>query len=142
MGPYRKDQDSDAIDDGWTITDGDGGIIAHLDTETMTDALLAALNGNTINFPKPSAKKLGKVKEGLRAFVGSFFICVDDTENVAPDDKRRHAATVKQVAKFIKDAVELEVNLDFDTVGFQSVEIHGNTVRELTEEEMKLYYGH
>lgn len=43
MGPYKKQQNSNAIDDGWTIEDGDGAVIAHLDTETMADAMLGSL---------------------------------------------------------------------------------------------------
>lgn len=41
--PYTKSQSSSAIDDGWTIRDGDGAIIAHVDTETMADALMGCL---------------------------------------------------------------------------------------------------
>lgn len=44
MPPYTKRQDSGAIDDGWTVTDGDGLVIAHLDTESMADALIASLS--------------------------------------------------------------------------------------------------
>lgn len=45
MPPYKKQCDSTAIDDGWTITDGEGEVIAHLDTETMADAMLGCLRG-------------------------------------------------------------------------------------------------
>lgn len=45
-GRYTKSQDSNAIDDGWTIKDENGYIVAHLDTETMADALLETLEGN------------------------------------------------------------------------------------------------
>lgn len=51
MAPYLKMRDSDAIDDGWTITDGDGNVIAHLDTETMADGMMAFLLGAT---PRPA----------------------------------------------------------------------------------------
>lgn len=45
MGPYTKTQTSSAIDDGWEIADESGYVIAHLDTETMADGLLANLLG-------------------------------------------------------------------------------------------------
>lgn len=43
MPPYTKTQTAKAIDDGWEIRDGDGYVIAILDTETLTDALLQYL---------------------------------------------------------------------------------------------------
>jgi hypothetical protein len=46
MGPYIKRHDSSAIEDGWTIRDGDQEVIAHLDTETMADTLLLCLLGS------------------------------------------------------------------------------------------------
>ncbi len=49
-GPYTKRQDSDAISDGWTISDGDDNVIAHLDTETMANVMMAGLLGDIANF--------------------------------------------------------------------------------------------
>ncbi len=43
MGPYKKQRISEAIECGWTIENGDGETIAHLDTETMADVLIAGL---------------------------------------------------------------------------------------------------
>ncbi len=43
MGPYTKRQDSDAIDNGWTVCDGNGETVAHLGTETMADCMMDAL---------------------------------------------------------------------------------------------------
>lgn len=45
-GPYTKSQNSGVIDDGWTIEDGDGTPIAHLDTELLADVLLVWLLGD------------------------------------------------------------------------------------------------
>lgn len=45
-GPYIKRRDDTALlDDGWIIIDSDAKIIAHLDTEMMTDGLLDVLTG-------------------------------------------------------------------------------------------------
>lgn len=44
-GPYVKASDDSAIDDGWSIEDGDGVIIAHLDTALLADVLLDHLLG-------------------------------------------------------------------------------------------------
>ena len=42
MGPYTKNQyRSCPIDDGWTVRDGTGAVIAHVDTESMANVLLA-----------------------------------------------------------------------------------------------------
>lgn len=48
MGPYTKRNNSTAIDDGWTVEEGDGYVIAHLDTESLTDSLLAVVLGDAL----------------------------------------------------------------------------------------------
>ena len=58
MSPYKKKQNSQVLDDGWTVSDGDGNIIAHLDTETMADILIEGLNR-----PTPG-KLLSRVMQG------------------------------------------------------------------------------
>jgi hypothetical protein len=45
MSFYVKSNDSDIIDDGWTIEDEDGVVLAHVETEGMADALLTYLLG-------------------------------------------------------------------------------------------------
>lgn len=47
MSQFKKNQDSDVIDDGWTIRNKDDEVIAHLDTEYMTDILMSVLIGDT-----------------------------------------------------------------------------------------------
>lgn len=44
MGPYRKIQDSDAIEDGWVVVDDNDEIVAHLYTEMMADMLIVGLD--------------------------------------------------------------------------------------------------
>lgn len=60
MAPYTKSNDSDAIDDGWTITDKFDGIIAHLDTETLANVMLAYLLGDEKPKDYPSNEPLGE----------------------------------------------------------------------------------
>ena len=43
MPPYQKEQNSEVFDDGWAILDGDLIPIAHLETESLADACMAAL---------------------------------------------------------------------------------------------------
>lgn len=59
-GPYKKQRDSKAIDDGWTITDGVGTTIAHVETETGVDALLGCYRGerHPVRDNPPAFKKL------------------------------------------------------------------------------------
>lgn len=44
MGPYTKAKTATVIDDGWEIEDGDGNVIAILDTETMANVLMQHLH--------------------------------------------------------------------------------------------------
>lgn len=102
MGPYKKEQNSDAIDDGWTVTDGDGNVIAHLDTETMADILLNGLNGEiepigtkfvqTITVTDPDSKlpvevEIRKMETGAMVGLDESFLGQDIAIVYSPYDR-------------------------------------------------------
>lgn len=66
MGPYTKKQSSSVFNDGWNIYDGQGELIAALDTDTMANGMLACLVGHFGPPPDyPSDTPLGDDDAGL-----------------------------------------------------------------------------
>lgn len=93
MGPYTKSQTATAIDDGWEIKDGDGEVIAILDTETMADGMLRYLE--SCQDPTNPAQKLESKGEqylhystdgGVTWHPGDEVRIVYDRQLVALDD--------------------------------------------------------
>ena len=60
MGPYTKHNNSGVIDDGWTIEEAGGHVIAHVDTETMANILLWHLLNEDPNYPGPPSYPEGE----------------------------------------------------------------------------------
>jgi hypothetical protein len=83
MGPYTKSQTATAIDDGWEIKDGDGAVIAILDTETMADALLRHLQNDTKIVIALSG---GIVEDVLTNIAGGIDVEVIDDDDEPGDD--------------------------------------------------------
>jgi len=83
MGPYTKSQTATAIDDGWEIKDGDGAVIAILDTETTADALLRHLQNDTKIVIALSG---GIVEDVLTNIAGGIDVEVFDQDEPESDD--------------------------------------------------------
>jgi hypothetical protein len=92
--------------------------------------------------PADPDKPREKIEPGLRAFAGTFLVCIDDTEHPNDGEEGHAPLTRDKLAEYLKDAVGVSLNdEEHGSVGVMSVEVHADTIRELTEDETRLYYG-
>lgn len=102
--------------------------------------------------PMPAATRQtpGTPPPGIRAFKGTFLVCLDQYEldDVAENEwaeagKKVADVTTQELSDWLGRAVRVEVHDEQhpNTVGWSSVEMKFDTVTPLTPEELALYYG-
>ena len=76
---------------------------------------------------------------GLRAFKGTIIVAIDPRE--ADEDKR--PITLEDVTGFLKRALVIDIDTEEhgNPVGFQSAELHFDTLEVLPQDTVRLLYG-
>lgn len=91
--------------------------------------------------PKPPRKTPGKVQKGLRVFKGTFFVAINEQE-LLEDGDRDVPIEMAELIDWLAEAISVDVNLEeCGDIGFQALELHYDTLTEMSKEEKGVYYG-
>lgn len=91
-------------------------------------------------------KKGAKPNPRLRGFKATFFVLIDEDQLEFDDDddeKKIIEIQTGEIQQFLEEAVKLDVDMEEcgNPVGWDSIELHYDTLTEMTPKEMVDYYG-